>query len=845
MALTSGTKLGPYEVIEMLGAGGMGEVYRARDSRLNREVAAKVLPAAFSRDQDRLHRFQQEARAAAALNNPNVLTVYDVGTENGAPYIVSELLEGQTLRTRLQAGPLPVKKAIDYTAQIARGLAAVHAKGILHRDLKPDNIFISREGQVKILDFGLAKLLDPRQVEGDTTRSLSSTPGMVVGTVGYISPEQVRGKPADTRSDLFSLGAILYEILTGERAFQGDTPADTLTAILTHDPPELASSGVAVPPMLENIVRHCLEKQPEERFQSARDIVFDLQQITLASSSTMPMQRFPSKGKLRYILGAVAAIALAGAGLLIGRHTQAAPPLPSFQQLTYRRGFVSAARFLPDGHTVIYSAAWNGGQNSLYTTRADLGGESALGTEAEVLSISKTGEMLVLRDQKPVFAFAMVGELDRLPVSGGGPRPIVDAVQDAVWADDGNIAVVRYVGQHYRLEYPLGKELFETNGFIRAPRLAPKNGQVAFLFHPVLGDDSGSVALVNTQGQMRELTSRFPTINGLAWSPSGNELWFSAVTAASRGGGIYGVNMKGEVRNILATPDRVSLLDVGDNGSILLSNQRQTATVMFSSPDLPADRDLAVSFWTTAVDISPDGKYLLLTDEATDPYTIVLAKSDGSPPVRLGQGEAVSISPDAKWVLASTVNAPEQYLLLPIGAGEAKQLTHDEIDRSVFAYWLPDSQRFLFNGSEPGRKMRGYMQDINGGPARPITPEGVTCGPVSPDGVHFITRDGSGATFLETLDGHSSASKLVVAASERVNGWLDLRHVYVYTPPIVRVIYSIDVITGKREVLKRIAVPDTAGVDAIVPVKVARDGKHLIYGVGRSLSDLHLVTGLR
>jgi hypothetical protein len=638
---------------------------------------------------------------------------------------------------------------------------------------------------------------------------------------------------------------ILYEMLSGERAFKGETPADTLTAILTKDPPELSSSGAAIPPLLENIVRHCLEKQPEERFESARDIIFDLQQLTFVSSSAIQAQPVRGKGTLRYLLGAVAAMALAGAGLLLGLHTQAPPLLPKFQQLTHRRGIVSAARFLPDGHGVIYSAAWNGNAASLYTTRLDLGGEGSLGTEAEVLSISPTGEMLVLRDKKPVFAYAMIGELDRLPVSGGGPRPIVDAVQDAVWAADGTIAAVRYVDQHYRLEYPLGKVLFETDGFMRAPRIAPKSGQVAFLFHPLLGDDSGSVAVLDGKGQIRELTPRFATINGLAWSPSGDELWYSAVTEVGKGGGIYAVGMKGKVRNILATPDRVSLLDVGSDGSLLLSNLRQTATAMFSGPELPADRDIGVSLWTTPADISADGKYLLLSDEASQPYSVVLAKSDGSPPVRLGQGEAVSISPDAKWVLASTNNIPQQYVLLPIGAGEAKQITRDKIDHGPFAYWLPDSQHLLFNGNEPGHKIRGYMQSTTGNPARPITPEGVTCGPVSSDGVHFITRDENGATFLQQLDQHSSAVKLNVDASEHVQGWLDSRRVYLYAPPMVKVIYSLDVITGKREVLKRIAVPDPAGVEGVVPVRFARDGKHLIYGVGRSLSDLHLVTGLR
>ncbi len=843
--LASGTILGRYEIVAPVGAGGMGEVYRARDTRLNREVAAKVLPTTFAQDQERLRRFEDEARAAAALNHPNILVVYDVGTEHDAPYIISELLEGETLRKRLQTGALPLRKAVEYAAQLAHGLAAAHAKGILHRDLKPDNVFITRDGQVKILDFGLAKLTDPEQSATDVTRTSGSAPGMVVGTVGYISPEQVRGKPADPRSDLFALGAILYEMLTGQRAFKGDTPADTLTAILTKEPPELTSADGAIPPILESVVRHCLEKQPDERFQSARDIAFDLEQMTLASSA-VALQSQPIRRKSWPLaVGLLVALLLLGGGLFLTWRARAPRPSPKFRQLTYRRGTVSAARFLPDGHTVVYSAAWDGGNKTVYTTRVDLGGEIPQGTNGEVLSISASAEMLVLRNERPVFAYARVGELDRVPISGGGPRAITDNVQDAVWAPDGSIAACRYVNQRYRVEYPLGKVLFETTGFVRAPRISPKTGQIAFLFHPMLGDDSGSVAFLDREGHMRELTSRYPSISGLAWSPSADELWFSAVTALGQGGGIYAVNMKGRVRQMLATPDPLVLLDVTPSGSVLLNDERKTLAAMFSGPESPVDRDVSVSFWTAMAGISPDGKYLLLEDETTDPYTVILAKSDGSPPVRLGQGGAIAMSPDGRWVLALSTTGPQQFLLLPTGTGEAKQITHDQINRGAIAYWFPDSKRFLFNGSEAGRKMRAYVQDISGDPARPITPEGISGGPISPDGTQFIGRDEANVSFIESFDGHFSPMKLNVAPSEDVHGWLDSRHVYLYTPPLGTIVYSLDVNTGKREVLKRITVSDPAGVEGIVPVEVARDGKHVLYGVGRRLANLHEVEGLK
>ena len=281
MAISAGSRLGPYEVLSPLGAGGMGEVFKARDPRLGRDVAIKVLPASFSADPERLHRFEQEARAAGLLNHPNLTAVYDIGSHDGAPYVVQELLEGETLRSVLLGGRLPPRKAIDYSVQVAHGLAAAHEKGIVHRDLKPENLFVTKDGRLKILDFGLAKLTRPEAGGAPLTEIPTATagtePGIVLGTIGYMAPEQVRGQAADARSDIFTFGAILYEMLAGKRAFRGDSAADTMSAILREDPPDLTLTGQNIPPGLERIVRHCLEKNPEQRFQSARDLAFDLE----------------------------------------------------------------------------------------------------------------------------------------------------------------------------------------------------------------------------------------------------------------------------------------------------------------------------------------------------------------------------------------------------------------------------------------------------------------------------------------------------------------------------------------------------------------------------------------
>src|ERR1700757_4371609 len=350
MALTAGTKLGPYEIQSPLGAGGMGEVYRARDPRLGRDVAIKVLPSSFSSDTDRLQRFAQEARAAAALNHPNILAIFDIGDDRGSPYVVSELLEGETLRERLRSGPLNTRRAIDYGLQVTRGLAAAHDKGITHRDLKPENLFITSDGHVKILDFGLAKFTRPESVESDQapTIQVATEPGLVMGTAGYMSPEQVRGKNADARSDIFALGAILYEMLSGKRAFHGDSSADTMSAILKEDPPQLSETSRNVPPGLERVVNHCLEKKPAQRFQSASDVAFNLEtlsDVTTRSNVGVKTPSVPAQILPRFGLTVLLLILACTGTYYFAAAQRRGVPAPSFHRLTYRRGSIASARF--------------------------------------------------------------------------------------------------------------------------------------------------------------------------------------------------------------------------------------------------------------------------------------------------------------------------------------------------------------------------------------------------------------------------------------------------------------------------------------------------------------------
>jgi serine/threonine protein kinase len=403
-SLVRGTRLGPYEILSLLGAGGMGEVYRARDTRLNRDVAVKVLPRSLVQSPAALARFEREAQAVAALSHPNILAIHDFGKEGDVVYAVAELLQGQTLQERLTEGALSQRKAVEIALAIAHGLSAAHEKGIVHRDLKPANVFLTREGSVKLLDFGLAKVMAPPLASPDApTVHPATEPGVVMGTVGYMSPEQVRGKPLDYRSDIFSFGAILYEMLSGQRAFRGDSAADTMAAILNAEPPDLSTMNQNVSPALELVVRHCLEKNPEQRFQSVRDLAFHLDALSSISSAPQVVRADPAAPRRRRLPLAVAGVLLAavtaGAVWLLAPSRTADPP--RYHQLTFRRGTILSARFLKDGESIVYGAAWDGEPFRVFSLQAGRRESAAVALPpADVLSVSSSGELALALDRR-------------------------------------------------------------------------------------------------------------------------------------------------------------------------------------------------------------------------------------------------------------------------------------------------------------------------------------------------------------------------------------------------------------------------------------------------------------
>ena len=840
----------------------MGEVYRARDERLRRDVAIKVLPASFSADPDRLRRFEQEAQAAGALNHPNITAVYDLGSHDGAPYIVTELLEGETLRARLSGGAIAVRKAIDYAVQIAHGLAAAHEKGIVHRDLKPENLFLTSNGRVKILDFGLAKLTQPEGQAGQQTNLPTATagtePGVVMGTLGYMSPEQVKGKPADQRSDIFSFGAILYEMLSGARAFHRDSAAETMSAILREEPPDLSATNRIVQPGLERIVRHCLEKNPEERFHSTSDIAFDLEALSgSGASATRPEPALAAARSRKPILAAAAAVAIALAGFLAGRQTRKAPAVssPTFHRLTYRRGFVNSGRFAPDGHTVFYSANWDGAERpQLFSTRTENPGSLPLDLPSGVVdSISRSGEMLILSDALFSTGYAHRGVLRSAPLSGGAARDLFEDVVDAGWSPDGKgIALVRAPGWRHRLEFPAGKVLYETAGWISHPHVSAAGDVVAFLDHPQFGDDAGAVALIDRNGKKTTLAGGWDSVQGLAWSPSGEEIWF---TASEAGGtrALRAVTRSGRQRLISRSPGVQTLEDISVDGRVLLNHSSERIGLVGVGPD-GRQRNLSWLGWSRAPILSDDGATLVFTEEGEGGgagYSVYLRKTDGSPALRLGEGEGLALSRDGKWVLATLVRfSPAPLILLPTGAGEPRPLPKDSINHdSVPAAFLPDGRKIVFVGSEAGHARRAWVQDLDGGKARPVTPEGVVGAVLSPDGRFVAASSPDQRVGLYPVEGGPARMVDGLDANDQVLAWSsDQKFLYVsstYRRSLIARIHRFEIATGRRELLKEFSLPDPTGISGISASAITPDGKALAFTYSQEFSDLYVVDGLK
>ncbi|MGB9492163.1 MAG: protein kinase [Terriglobales bacterium] len=853
--LTSGAKLGPYEILSPLGAGGMGEVYRARDTRLGREVALKVLPESFARDADRLRRFEQEARAVAALNHPNLLAIHDIGEQDGTRFIVSELLDGQTLRAELESGPLSARRASDYAVQIAQGLAAAHEKNIIHRDLKPENIFLTKEGRVKILDFGLAKLSpagrEKSESDGLTLTSSPTEAGMVMGTAGYMAPEQVRGAAIDSRTDIFAFGAVLYEMVSGQRAFRRDTAAETMTAILKEDPPELSDLPHPVSPGLERIIRRCLEKQPEQRFQSAKDLAFALEALTGTTSKTAAQAAIaapPEKpAKLHWIAFAtVAALALA-VGAAVAWYTHPAPlPPPSFTRVSFHRGEVIRARFTPDAQTIVYSADLEDGGRDTYVIREDYPESVPAGLHGGLLlSISKQGQMAVVVRPRFIAHYQWIGTLAASPLGGSAPREILENVADADWTPDGNeMATIVFNQGQWQLQFPIGKVLFQADNWISELRVSPDGQRVALFHHPASNDDRGDVIVVDRAGHIETLSKGWEALEGLAWAPSGKEIWFSAAESGEQFC-IHAVSVSGKQRTVHCSTASTRILDIAPSGRVLVSAEEREVGMTLLEHGTNRERSLNWLDYPVIPVLTPDGSTLLFTDSserAGNTYEVYIRKTDGSAPVRIAEGGYGSdITNDGKWALVSMPDDPSDRIrVVPVGPGEAKTLHWDGF-HPIWATWLPDGNHILLIGNHSNESARPYISDRDGSAPKQLSTYPMPFTTVAPDGDSLVVFENK-AMAIQSIKSGTTKPLPGVQPDDLVIGWsADSKHLFVQkVTPKGAEINKVDVESSQSERWQALAPKDNVGLQPMnFPAGITPDGHWMVFVHRNYLGQLY------
>jgi len=852
-----------YEIVSPLGAGGMGEVYRARDTRLGRDVAIKVLPEEFATRPEMLTRFEREARAIAALSHPNILAIHDFGSDRGTTYAVMELLDGDTLRDALAGGALPPRRAVAYAIQIAHGLAAAHDKGIVHRDLKPENIFVTADGRLKILDFGLARQDLPAVAPSSATLAATvnspTEPGTVLGTVGYMAPEQVRGAAVDWRADIFSFGAVLYEMVSGLRAFQRETAAETMTAILREDLPE---PDAPVPPAIDRIVRHCVEKKPEARFRSAHDLAFALEAVTGPSSTStvappaaMAAPRPRGRSWIVPGLAAALAVALTAAGVMwYGRRPAtdvgASSDPPHFRQLTFEDSVIESARFAPDGRTVVYTSARAIGESRIRITRLESPGTTALSVPNAMLqSVSSDAEMLVGLNPQRLGAIEAT-TLVRLPLLGGAPRPVLEQVTFADWSADGAIAVAHVVGSQQRLEYPIGTVLYQTEGEIGHPRVSPAGDRVAFLDWPVKNDDRGTVVIVDRKGERQVVSRAWEGVRGLAWSPSGAEVWYTAAGTGSDYD-IWAAGPGHPEHRLYSAPGGIVLQDVTRDGKALITRYDRTIRVEGVFDDGPEVKDLSWLGGSFAQDISRDGRRVLLSHfgQGSSPnYDVYVRGSRDAEASRIGEGQGQQFSPDGTAVLAVIHGPPSRLVIHPIGAGTTITVPTGNVT-VTHARWFPDGRRLLVIGTEPSKGVRAYVTDVGGTPARPVTPEGITYRgdriAFANDGSRAAFRAPDGGVMLYATDQAPPVPVKGLAADEIPFAWAgDDRSLLVLEGTNQRRVVGVDIATGRRTTVREIT-PSNTGLIGPSSISLTLDGRSYVANYQIRRMTVFLVDGLK
>jgi len=800
----------------------MGEVYRATDTRLRRDIAIKILPQSFLADRSLLARFEQEARATAALRHVNVLTIHDFGTEP-MPHLVTELLHGETLADVLVRGAVTARRAVEWSLQILRGISAAHAVGILHRDLKPANIFITSDGTVKVLDFGLAKVMGVGDAGADAPTLAHSEPGTVVGTLGYMSPEQIRGEPLDARSDIFSFAVVLYEMLTGRSPFSRRSGAEIMSAILRDDPQPLECPPY--PHVLAETVFRCLAKTSDNRFYSAHDLALHLEMLDLGSS---------------------------GSTIAFNDRPEFKPP--TLRQVTFHTGNIAHARFVPDG-SIIYGASWGEREAELFTSYRGVADSRSLGIVGSVHAVSRNGELAVSLARRVESGFLSAGTLARVPLAGGTPRPIANDIYEADWAPDGKqLAVARRSDRGFRIEYPIGRTLYESNSWFSHLRFSPAGDRLAFLEHPFIGDNVGHVSVVDLSGHAEKLTNELYVAWGLAWHPLTGEIWYSG-TPMSGGHGhtvmIYAVDLAGKAREVFSSLGFANLHDIASDGTVLLSHE--TAERRITGHSNGMDRDLSWFDWSYPTRVSGDGKTLLFEEHgiaSSGSYMVYLRDMSGGPAVRLEEGLGRDLSADGTRVLALTKDSiGKRLFVIPTGVGEIEDIRVDGVDHFISARYLPGEKEILLVGSRGAEGARLWRVSAEGGEAQPLSEEGIATWmflAISPDG-ESVAAIGPGelpAIYPTHGDGARREIKGALSGDAPVH-WLDADHILLCRREEKRaLIHRVDLKSGVRTLIHTLVPLDPAGVQGISPIHFSDDGESYVFGYRRLLSSLFVGTGI-
>jgi hypothetical protein len=858
MRFESGARLGPFEVLAPVGAGGMGEVYRARDTRLGRTVALKVLPRELQQESGgRVERLRYEARAIARIAHPNICTLYDVGEDGSIVFLVMEYVEGATLARRLEDGPLPLQLSMRTAIGIADALDHAHRHGVVHRDLKPANVMLTRES-VKLLDFGLARLTErDHLVPGDPTLSLPLTDrGAVVGTVPYMAPEQIEGGDVDARTDIFAFGVLLYEMVCGRRPFAGDGRASLMAAIVAAEPAAPSSTRPAVPAVLDRVVLRCLAKDPDDRWQTARDLAAELRWVA-EGDATRPRAATGGRHRVALWAGVAAAVLAAGVSAALAQWMWPSPAVPNFLAVTYRKGAVSAARFTPDGQNFVYAASWEGGPYRLFLGNPQGSDARDLQiADARILSISDAADMAIAFGPQNITHTVGERTLARIPMGGGARRDLLTGVVAADWIPGTDaLAVVRDPGngRPFTVEFPAGTTVHETKA-AWSLRVSPDGSRVAFFEGPVWFESAPSamVTVIDRSGRKSTL-SRNWTGHGLAWAPSGTEVWFTATRPGLHAPHVNAVSLAGVERTVYRAPDWLVLHDISADGRMLLSRNSIRINMACRGPDDTGERDLTWQWASTIKALSSDGRTLIFEDElgvtSSGVPRIFRRSADASAAVLIGDGVGGTLSPDGKWVLA---RQGDRLVLLPTGPGSSVTLPGADVVRMEDWAWL-DANRIVFTGYLQDDTYRVYLQDIPAGGPRAITADGVRLGgKAAVRDENSILGFANARWMLLPVQGGDPRPVPALASQDLPLQWShNGRFLYTVTKPeglrgSAIDVFRIELSTGSRRLWNTLTPPDPVGVEDVrESVVITPDARSYCYSFLRRLGDLFVVSGLQ